>query len=641
MCVLQETPGKRGPEGQPCVGIFSINRPENFKILYSIFSQRFIACPLYDTHGSNTIKFILDQSETTVVCAEASKMKVLLEGRGAALKYIVILDENLDDEEKSVLEKQAKDAKITLFTIKDLRESADKTPGETSDITPDDWAYIMYTSGTTGNPKGVCLTHKNILSAASGVMRQSPRYEGAGAAAATGAGAGAGAGAGDGDGDDGCIGDDGGDIYISYLPMAHSFEICIQICMVAVGASIGFFQGDIRLLVSSDLPLLKPTLMSGVPRVYGRVYDKVMQQVEEKGPVAKLLFDTAFANQAWCMEMGFRNPLWDLLVFNKIKEALGGRVRLMASGAAPLGTEVHKFMRTVFGVPICQGYGMTENAAAAVCQPPEYSATGNVGGPVPCTEVKLEDTEYYKTTDEYPKTAQEFEEQFGFKGEFDPSLAGKRMVRGEVCLRGNNVFLGYYKMEEETKEVLDKDGWLHTGDIGMWNEDGSLSIIDRKKNIFKLAQGEYVAPEVVESAISTCKWVSQVFVYGNSFENHLIAIIVPSEEVLSKHAEHCGWTADNGGKISLADIVAKPEVAKIMKKQIMDDIVASCKSNKLRGFEVPKAIDFEAQVNDMGYGFTIENDCLTPTMKLRRPQLEKRYAAMIKKLYDTIKAEAA
>jgi long-chain acyl-CoA synthetase len=258
-----------------------------------------------------------------------------------------------------------------------------------------------------------------------------------------------------------------------------------------------------------------------------------------------------------------------------------------------------------------------------------YGGTGNVGGPIPCTEVKLQDTDDYKCTDVYPATKQEFENQVSFKGEFKPALAGKVVQRGEVCLRGQNVFVGYFKNDKDTAETLDSDMWLHTGDIGTWNADGSLSIVDRKKNIFKLAQGEYVSPEAVENAIAPCKFVGQVWVYGNSFENYVVCIVVPDKEVMTAWAKSTGKTA------SYEELVADQEV----QKMIFDDMIACGKAAKLRGFELPKKCDFESKVNELGQGFTIEEELLTPTMKLKRPQLLKKYQGKVDAMYKIIREE--
>ena len=501
-CGLTAKPGS-GPESQPRVGTYSIHRPECTKVLLALFSQRLICSPLYDTLGPNAVRHIVEQAEISVVACERAKcaplchttpqtrlpqtpvhdscrvlmraratrrgrLKPLIEGKGSCLKYVVLFEEPTEADKAL-----CKGAKLELLSLSEVAAAGKAAGGAPQPPSPDDWSYIMYTSGTTGDPKGVCLSHRNILAPAAGLkfgLDDEPFMR-------------------------------SDDVYISYLPMAHIFEVCMQMSIVECGAAIGYFQGDVKKLVSDDLPDLKPTAMAGVPRVYARIYDKVMANIEAKGTVAKHLFRVAKANQSWCMSLGFRNPLWDLLLFNKVKEALGGRVRLLATGAAPLGAEVHDFLRICFGVPVSQGYGMTENAAAALCQPLNYLGLGNVGGPIPCTECKLEDTDLYTHKDVYPATAEEFEEQFLFKGEFKPEMAGKVVQRGEVLLRGPNVMLGYYKMDKETKETLDADGWLHTGDIGQWAEDGALQIIDRKKNIFKLAQGECVPPPLLTAAI--------------------------------------------------------------------------------------------------------------------------------------------
>jgi len=595
LCKLKSTGG--GASGQPRVGIYSMNRPECTKALLAFFSQNFINVPLYDTLGHAAVQFIIDQAEVSTCFCERSKLDNLLKGKGKALKNVVLFETPTDEEKEA-----CKKASVALFSVADLADSARTSPGATNAAKPEDWAYIMYTSGTTGDPKGVILSHQNVISSAAGLHRGVSDTEEL--ARHT-------------------------DVYISYLPMAHSFEVCMQMCMIVAGAKIGFYQGDVRKLVSDDLPALKPTLFAGVPRVYGRVYDKVMAGLEEKGPVAKALYDTAFANQSWCMSMGFRNPLWDLLLFNKIKDALGGRVRMMATGAAPLGATVHNFLRVCFGVPVSQGYGMTENAAPAAAQMKAYNGLGDVGGPVPCTEIKLMDTEDYKAADLYPSTKEEFEKQVSFKGEFQAELAGKRLQRGEVCLRGTNVFQGYYKMEKETQETL-IDGWLHTGDIGMWQDDGALAIIDRKKNIFKLAQGEYVAPDSSEQCMQTCPFVAQVWVYGSSLETCVVAIVVPDTEVLVAHAKKAGWP-----EAELKAICARAEV----KQMILDGMIGAGKAAKLRSFELPKDIYLETDVDKLGQGFTVENDTLTPTFKLRRPQLQKKYQKLIDSMYADLKAK--
>jgi len=491
--------GSGSGDAQARIGIYSINRPEWTKTLFAAFSQRITVAPLYDTLGENAVKYIIDHAELTTVACEKSKMMNVAKGKGPTLKNVVVWEDVTADDKKE-MEKFG----LKLFSLSELASFADGFKGEQQiHPTPSDWAYIMYTSGTTGDPKGVILTHKNVLASSAALLNQSANVQ--------------------------LIRDD--DVYISFLPLAHSFETCMQVSTILVGASIGFFCGDVRKLIGEDVPMLRPTVMAGVPRIYSRMFDKVTQGIEEKGGLAKVLYNWGMASNKSSGTFGFRRFIYNALLFKKIQAKFGGRIRLFASGAAPLSADLHHFLKTVFNCPVLQGYGMTENCAAAIVMPMGYDKGGNVGGPIPCLEVKLEDTDAYKSTDKYPASQEEFEAQVSFKGQFDPELAGKTVPRGEVCLRGENVFEGYYKNEKDTKETKDADGWLHTGDIGVWNADGSLSIVDRKKNIFKLAQGEYVSPEAVEIAIGSSKWALQAWVYGNSYENYVVVIVTPDIEV--------------------------------------------------------------------------------------------------------------
>jgi len=466
--------------------------------------------------------------------------------------------------------------------------------------TPSDWAYIMYTSGTTGEPKGVVLSHQNVLAPVAGLLLGT-------------------------DPDRPFVNEN--DTYLSFLPLAHIYECNTEMTMVAAGGRIGFFAGDPIRMLKEDLPMLKPTIFAAVPRIYSRMFDKVGQTFDAKGALFRWLYKKALVKQAAKVKAGAkRSGFWDK-IFGKVQVAFGGNIRIMASGAAPLAADLSSWAKTVFACPVLEGYGMTENSGAAVAMPTTLNTSGSVGGPLPCIEVKLMDTDDYKATDRYPATAADMEKQFSFKGRFDPRKAGVNVQRGEVCMRGPGVCLGYFKKEKETREVIDAQGWLHTGDIGQWNADGSLSIIDRKKNIFKLSQGEYVAPESIEAACTPSKFVSQVFVYGNSLEPCTVAIVVPDKDVIMPFA------ASKGIRGSMKDVCASAEI----KKVIYDDMKLLATASGVKGYEMPKDIWLEGEINALGQGFNAENDCLTPTLKMKRPQLQKRYQSQIDTLYANIK----
>jgi long-chain acyl-CoA synthetase len=244
--------------------------------------------------------------------------------------------------------------------------------------------------------------------------------------------------------------------YISYLPLAHIYERANQIMGVYGGVAVGFYQGDVFKLMD-DFAVLRPTIFCSVPRLYNRIYDGITSAVKSSGVVKKRLFEIAYNSKKQAIING-RTPsaFWDKLVFNKIKEKLGGRVRFMGSGASPLSPDVMDFLRICFGCSVREGYGMTETSCVISAMDDGDNLSGHVGSPNPACEVKLVDVpEMNYTSDDQP------------------------YPRGEICVRGPIIFKGYYKDEEQTREILDGDGWLHTGDIGLWLPGGRLKIIDR------------------------------------------------------------------------------------------------------------------------------------------------------------------
>lgn len=314
------------------------------------------------------------------------------------------------------------------------------------------------------------------------------------------------------------------------------------------------------------------------------------------------------------------HPIYDQL-FNKIKQALGmDALRALICGSAPINKNVMNFFRIMLSVPVCEGYGQTEGCGvASIAAIEDMNTYEHVGGPTPCNEIVLFDVPEmgYNSTDT----------------EHGSSGGGKNrgircMGRGEICIRGPNVFKGYYRNSEKTNEVLDSDGWLHSGDIGLWNVSGTLKIIDRKKNIFKLAQGEYVAPEKIENILINSLYISQCYIHGDSLQSSLVAIVVPDEEYIMNN-----WYSNQENKPLHSKVLPLFKDLcqnQALKDAIMLDIKKLSKLNGLHGFEIVKAVHLEPEQ------FTPENGFLTPTLKLKRQQLRDYYDKQISDLYVEI-----
>lgn len=288
------------------------------------------------------------------------------------------------------------------------------------------------------------------------------------------------------------------------------------------------------------------------------------------------------------------HAIWDKLIFRVFKQGLGGNVRYMVTASAPIKPEVLDFLKVCFCVPIMEGYGQTETAAATITLPHDKE-TGSVGGPFECCEIKLRDVpelSYFHTDKPNP--------------------------RGEVCIRGNNLCAGYFKAPEKNKETFDKDGWALTGDIGELLPNNSLKIIDRKKHIFKLSQGEYIAPEKLENTFIQSLVFKNIFIYGDSLQDYIVAIVVLEKEEVEKYAEREELEYENYEEFIKSDTMKN----KLLK--IFEEFRATSNLNSL---EIPKNV----YVHDEE--FTVDNGLLTPTFKLKRGEAKEYFIEQIKQMY--------
>jgi len=574
------------------IGIFSSNRTEWMLSALAMYRQSMRVISLYDTLGAEAVEYICTHAETSTVFVAKDKVKHLLRvlpKMNGSVKHIIQFDinelygntaENVADEDRQA----ATAAGAKLMGFSELAAVGRAQPVFPDLPAPNDLAFIMYTSGTTGNPKGVELMHSNLaasIASITAVVEVLPT-----------------------------------DVLLSYLPLAHIFETFVQFAVLAVGGSVGFFQANVKKLVE-DIQELEPTLLPGVPRVFQRIYQKVFEGVNTAGGIKKWYFNRAYQYQCEMIRSG--QPLdegYDERVFSAVRAKVGlRRIRIVMTGAAPCPPYLLEFLKVVTRGLVFQGYGLTETSAGSCVSHADDPNAGHIGPPLPCVEVKLVDVPdmEYLSTDRHP--------------------------RGELCLRGPSVFRGYYKDPKTTAESISPDGWFATGDIARLNPNGTLSIIDRKKNMFKLSQGEYVAAEKIESVYQRSPLVAQIFVYGNSFKSFLVAVVVPAADALVAHFKNEGKWSGPSAPLGSADFCSQfkkwcTENAKLVEETVL----ASLKQQEapLKGFEKVQGIIIESEINDMLAGFTEANGCLTPTFKFRRNNIVKRYLQPLKALYTKL-----
>ncbi|KAK7575580.1 hypothetical protein V9T40_011866 [Parthenolecanium corni] len=430
---------------------------------------------------------------------------------------------------------------------------------------PSDLCTVCYTSGTTGNPKGVMLSHANVVAAISAVLLQ--------------------------------LGDckpNSSDSMISYLPMAYMLERCCQNGMYLVGGRVGFFNGNMK-YISEDMKILKPTIIPAVPRLLNRIYENEMAVIRPSF-FKRMLFNLAMNAKHSQLKSGIiqKNTIWDRLVFRKVQENMGGRLRLMMVGSAPLAGSVLMFMRCALGCVILEGYGQTECVAPITLTVNGDCSTEHVGPPIACNAIKLADVaemEYFASCNQ-----------------------------GEICVKGTNVFLGYFKEIDTTLQTVDENGWHHTGDIGTWLPNGTLKIIDRKRHIFKLAQGEYVVPDKIEEIYLKSQYIRQIFVYGESLKSNIIAIVVPDVHVVKS------WALEHDMNSTLSELCENEQV----KSLIMEDMAVWAKDAGLKPFEQVKDIYLHPDP------FSVQNGLLTPTFKYKRLQLKSYFKPQIEDMYKKL-----
>jgi long-chain acyl-CoA synthetase len=533
------------------VAILAENRPEWALVDYAALSLGIVDVPIYPTLPGEQIPYIIDDSGSTLLfvstTAQAEKIGAVRQ-QMLTLRSVVVFDDSA-----------AALGDMTLAQL-EARGAADESPERTATwerearaVKPDDLATIIYTSGTTGSPKGVMLTHDNIHS---NVVATRSLTE---------------------------MGTD--DLALSFLPLSHIFEREGDYWILQSGATIAYVESVD--LVPICMQETRPTLVLSVPRLYEKMYARVLENaLAESGIKKRIFFWARGVADRWADEvLAGRQPrgllaaqyaLAQKLVFSKLKARTGGRLRFFVSGGAPLSPEINKFFFAA-GLTILEGYGLTETSPVISVNRPGRVRIGTVGELVDGVEVMI-------ATD------------------------------GEILTRGPSVMKGYWNKPDATREAIDDEGWFHTGDIGVM-EDGYLRITDRKKDLIVTAGGKKIAPQPIENAVKTNKYVSQAVIVGDR-RKYAIALVVPNWESLEKWAklEELIWT-------DRRQLLAMPTVQAKMEKEVRS------KFEGLARFETPKKIAILE--ND----FSIEGGELTPTLKVKRRVIEKNYRSLIDDLY--------
>jgi len=535
------------------VALISQNRPEWAIVDFACLSIGCADVSVYPTLPANQVAYLLTDSDSRAV---------FVENREQYDKVIAVRDETPDLQHIIVFDAaEGMDAPGVMSFQELLQRGAaaeSKYPTYRDDalaVDPEALATLIYTSGTTGPPKGVMLTHRNFCTnvhAALQVLFIGP--------------------------EDQCL---------SAAPLSHSFErMAGHYTMLHAGSTINYAESVDQ--IAANLLEVRPTVMIFVPRLYEKLYARVLENAMSSGAAKRRIFfwaraaaerwaELKLAKQPIPGILALKKAMADRLVFSKLKARTGGHIRFFVSGAAPLNPEIAKFFYAA-GLPVVEGYGLTESSPVIAANPLEAIRLGSVGPPIPGVEVKI-------------------------------------AADGEILARGPNIMRGYHGKPEATAEALDVDGWLHTGDIGELDADGYLRITDRKKDLIVTAGGKKVAPQPIENMIKTCRFVLNAVMVGDK-RKYPALLVVPDLAAVRSWATERGLTpGDDAALLALPDVVAKLE------REVMGTL------RDLASFEMPKKIAF------LPHDFTIENGELTPTMKVKRTVVEERYRDTIDALY--------
>ena len=561
------------------VGIFAKNCTEWVVADMGCQMDSVTTATLYATLGQEAFKYICDQTKIKTILVSPDLVKLLCENKQKfKLEYLtnaILFDLTTNCDSKKELENLRK-AGFTAYSFTEdfLKENKNIKNTDLLLSQPETIMTICYTSGTTGDPKGVMLSQKNMISVLETVIRDSS------------------------------VPLDENGTHISFLPLAHIFERMVISGFMGVAAKVGFISGSVRTTLMEDMSILGPTLLFTVPRVLQTVRKKIFDGFDALGGWKRRLAYTAYYTKLENYKKYgiITHLIYDKLVFAKIRAMFGNKLKTVLCASAPMPKELADDFKVFLSIPIIEGLGMTELSGSAFCT--NYHDLNNFTAGGVTSGVKM----IIKSVPDLGYT-------------IDDMIDGINCPAGEICLKGPLIFNGYYKNDLENSKAFDEDGYFHTGDVGRifpYYGNG-LKIVDRVKEIFKLSQGEYIIPAKLESVYVKSNYIQQIMIYGNSTMNNILAIICPDKQ-------HCARELD----ITEEELIKDEENPKL-KKIILNDLDRLAIEANFNGLEKVKFILLTFE------GFTIQNECMTPTMKIVRKKVEIRFKNRIEKLFSIMR----
>ncbi|XP_049868981.1 long-chain-fatty-acid--CoA ligase 4 isoform X2 [Pectinophora gossypiella] len=553
------------------VAMFAETRAEWMVAAHGCFKQTIPVVTIYATLGDDAIAHGINETEVSTVITTHDllpKFRKIL-AKTPKVDTIIFMEDQLKTTDVTGYKEG-----IRIVGFKDVLKRGSTSKIEPVPPSPSDTAIIMYTSGSTGVPKGVILSHRNMVATLKAFADAMPIFS--------------------------------GDVLMGFLPLAHVFELLAESLCIIGGVPIGY-STPLTMLDSSskimkgskgDATVLRPTCITAVPLIMDRISKGITDKVSRSGEFASAFFRWAYSYKETWMRRGYDTPILNKIMFTRVRALLGGRVRLMISGGAPLSPDTHTQVRVCLCCDVVAGYGLTETTSTATVMDPHDRSTGRVGAPCTGTDIKLVNWE-----------------------EGNYRVNNKPFPQGEIVIGGESVAEGYYKNPEKTREEfveLNGRRWFRSGDIAELHHDGCIKIIDRKKDLVKLQAGEYVSLGKVEAELKTCPIVENICVYGDSSKTYTVALLVPNPHHLAELAAKLGLP-----EMDFDQLCQNGAVEKAVVKEIADH----AKKCGLEKFEVPAAVKLCTEVwsPDMGL--------VTAAFKIKRKDIQERYKEDIKRMY--------